>query len=209
MKTINNLKKYSFYALMATGLFFASCSDDDEAPEAENEEEVITDVQLIFTNNADDKDVVKAMAQDPDGEGIEELEVKGPINLKAETTYTLTMKIENKLDPNDPEDITEEIEGEDDEHQFFFSFSSDAFSNPEGNGNIDKASDPLIYNDQDENGNKVGLSTSWTTSASALADGTFTVRLQHQPDGLKTATSGVEAGDADFILPFVLNIQAQ
>ena len=206
MKTINYFKKYSFYALMATGLFFASCSDDD-APEAENDEEVITDVTLTFTNTADPTDVVTAMAQDPDGEGIEELEVKGAINLKAEATYTLTLQIENKLDTNDPEDITEEIEEEDHEHQFFFSFSNDAFSNPTGNGNIDKASDPLVYNDKDENNYPVGLSTTWTTSASALAAGTFTVRLQHQPDGLKTATSGVEAGDADFNLTFVLNIQ--
>ena len=191
---------------MATGLCFASCSDDD-VPPAENDEEVITDVTLTFTNSADPTDVVTALAQDPDGEGIEELEVKDAINLKPETTYTLTLQIENKLDANDPEDITEEIAEEDHEHQFFFSFSNDAFSNPAGNGNIDTASDPLVYKDEDENGNPVGLSTTWTTSAAALAAGTFTVRLLHQPDGLKTATSGVEVGDADFDLTFVLNIQ--
>ncbi len=205
MKTTNYLKKYSFYALMSTGLCFASCSDDD-VPPAENDEEVITDVTLTFTNNADGTDVVTALAQDPDGEGIDELVAKEPIELKAETTYTLTIKVENKLDANDPEDISEEIAEEDHEHQFFFSFSNDAFSNPTGNGNIDAASDPVVYNDEDENDSPVGLSTSWTTAASALS-GFFTVRLQHQPDGLKTATSGVDAGDADFNLTFILNIQ--
>ena len=39
--------------------------------------------------------------------------------------------------------------------------------------------------------------------ASAVSAGTFTVRLQHQPD-VKTATSGTNDGDTDFELQFVL-----
>jgi len=58
----------------------------------------------------------------------------------------------------------------------------------------------------DGNGNPLGLSTSWTTGSNNLADGTFTIRLQHQPD-VKSATSGASDGDTDFELKFVLNIQ--
>ena len=68
------------------------------------------------------------------------------------------------------EDIGEEIAEEDDEHQVFFAFTDGAFSNPTGNGNIDNASDPINYNDQDDNGNPVGLSTSWT-AGDALSSG--------------------------------------
>jgi len=205
MKKVNELKMYSFYVLMAMGVILTGCSEDDEAPEPENEEEVITDVKLIFTNDADAADLVTARAQDPDGVGVQELELLDEITLGIDKSYTLTIEIENNLD-SPGEDVAEEIEEEDKEHQFFFSFSADAFTNPAGNGNIDNSSDPMKYNDMDGNGNPLGLSTSWTTGSNNLADGTFTIRLQHQPD-VKSATSGASDGDTDFELKFVLNIQ--
>lgn len=210
---MNYLKKYSVYALLLTGVLFTSCKKDDDevAPETENEEEVITDVKLIFTNDSDANDVVEARAQDPDGEGVEELVVLDEINLDSTKTYTLTFEIMNNLDPDDPEDIGEEIKEEDDEHQLFFSFSDDVFNSPKGNGNIDNASDPIVYNDTDGKGNPVGLSTTWNPRVpdvlGEVFKGTFTVRLQHQPD-VKTATSGADDGDTDFELEFVLNIKS-
>jgi len=218
MKTINKFKILSYLAVLFTSITFTSCSDDDDsnggttdAPDEVNEVEVITNVTLMFTNTNDASDVVTATATDPDGEGIQELQIGGPITLKPSTEYTLTYTIENALDPSDVEDIVAEILEEDNEHQLFFSFSENAFSNPIGNGNIDNASDPLNYNDMDENDLPVGLSTSWTTPATTLADGNFTVKLQHQPavDGVavKTSTSTSEDGDTDFDLTFVLNIE--
>lgn len=229
MKTVSYFKKYSLYTLLAAGVLFTSC--DEDVPEAENEVEVITDVTLIFTNEDDATDIVEAHAEDTDGEGIEELIVEDEINLDADKTYILTFDIENALaeededeheddehdehddDDDDDEhshgaDITADIEKEDDEHQLFFSFSSDAFASPTGDGNIDAnatGSEAINYNDADDNGNPVGLSTSWTTSSDALSDGEFTVRLQHQPD-VKSATSGADDGETDFELEFVLNI---
>ncbi|MEM7485130.1 MAG: GTP cyclohydrolase [Bacteroidota bacterium] len=207
MKTIEKFMNYRLLALLFAGLMITSCSDDDDAPEEEEELEVITSVTLIFTNDADATDTVTATATDSDGLGVAELEVQGGITLAADTQYTLTFEILNGLDPDDVEDIGEEILDEDNEHQFFFSFTADAFDSPGGNGNIDTASDPINYNDQDENGNPVGLSTSWTTPASGTTtDGTFTVRLQHQPD-IKTDSTGANDGEDDFDLEFVLNIQ--
>lgn len=205
MNTLEFFKNYRLIALLLAAITISSCSDDDDVPPDENDEEVITDVTLIFTNVANSSDVVMASAQDPDGIGAQELEVLGEINLSASTSYTLTMEIFNNLE-TPGEDIGEEILGEDDEHQFFFSFSTDAFTNPSGNGNIDNTSDPLDYDDVDENNNPVGLSTSWATSATAVSGGTFTARLQHQPD-IKTGTTGANDGDTDFELTFVLNIQ--
>lgn len=204
MKTIELLKNFRLIALLFVGLTVLSCSDDDDVPEEEEELEVITDVTLVFTNNADANDVVMASAQDPDGEGAQELVVQDPITLNVDTQYTLTLEIFNNLE-TPGEDIGGEILEEDDEHQFFFSFS-DAFDSPMGDGNIDTASDPINYNDSDDNGNPVGLSTNWTTPITPTAGGNFTVRLQHQPD-IKTATTGASDGDTDFNLTFVLNIQ--
>ncbi|WP_373519586.1 GTP cyclohydrolase [Pricia sp.] len=198
-------KKYGKYALLLGGAVLTSCSNDDDAPEEENVLEVFTDVNLVFTNTADGSDVVRARAQDPDGIGVQELTILDEITLTSGATYTLGFEVLNALDPSDPEDIAAEIREEDNEHQFFFSFSADAFTDPAGNGNIDNATDPLNYADMDENGNPVGLSTTWT-AGDVLADGSFTARLQHQPD-VKTATSDVNDGDTDFDLTFVLNIE--
>lgn len=202
-----NFKKISIYTLLSASVLFTACKKDDDevVPAVENEQEIITDVKLIFTNNADSTDIVEAKAQDPDGTGVEELKILDEITLDASKTYNLTFEIMNNLE-SPGEDIGEEIKEEDNEHQFFFSFSENAFTNPTGNGNIDSASDPIVYNDKDENGNSVGLSTSWTTSSTQLSKGTFTAKLQHQPD-VKTVTSGSNDGDTDFELKFVLNIQ--
>ena len=199
MKNIFRLN-YLLYTVL-TLFIFTACEEDEAAPEEENEVEVFTDVKLVFTPTGGGA-AVEAAAQDPDGAGVQELQVLGAINLAANTSYTLTMVIENCLE-SPCELMNEEIEEEDDEHQFFFAFTNDAFTSPAGNGNIDSASDPINYNDSDGNGNPVGLNTKWTTGSAST--GTFTVQLQHQPD-VKTATSGSTDGDTDFALTFNLNI---
>ena len=205
MTTLETLKKYSFYSLLGLGILLVGCNPDEEVPEPVEELEVITTVTLIFTNDADDTDVVTASAVDPDGEGILDLEILDDINLDADKTYTLTYEILNGLE-TPAEDIGEEISEEDDEHQLFYAFTEGAFADPSGDGNIDNAADAVNYNDQDDNGNNLGLNTTWTTSADALSSGSFRVKLQHQPD-LKTSTSDSNTGDNDFDLEFVLNIQ--
>lgn len=204
---MNLFRKSSLYLALIAAVLFTSCKkdDDDEGPDKENEEEVITDVKLIFTNDDDASDVVEARAEDPDGEGVEELKIIDEITLDTSKSYTLTFEIFNNLE-TPGEDIGEEIAEEDDEHQIFFSFSNDAFLTPTGNGNIDDETDPLNYNDEDGNGNPVGLSTSWSTSDTKLTGGFFTVRLQHQPD-IKSGSTGATQGDTDFELQFVLNIE--
>jgi len=193
-----NILLYSLLSLV----IFTACEDDDVVPEEEEEMEVITDVTLIFTSDAGA--VVTASAQDPDGEGVQELVVLDEIQLQAGTNYTLTFDIMNNLE-TPGESIGEEIAEEDDEHQIFFAWTEGAFSNPTGNGNIDNASDPVNYNDADGNGNALGLNTSWTAGDPTTA-ASFTVRLQHQPD-VKTSTSGANDGDTDFELQFRLTIQ--
>ncbi|NBC02847.1 MAG: GTP cyclohydrolase [Bacteroidetes bacterium] len=206
MYYLNNITKSGILLLLAAFLF-AACGTDSspDDPPIENEEEIITDITLTFTNLDDDSDVVTARAQDPDGDGAEELQVLDDIQLQAGVTYRLTYEIFNGLE-SPPEDIGEEIEEEADEHQFFFQFTENAFSNPEGDGNFDNADDPINYEDFDNEGNPVGLETTWTTSGETLADGSFRVRLQHQPD-IKSSSTTVNDGDTDLDITFTLIIQ--
>ncbi len=173
--------------------------NDPNAPPCENEEEIITDVTLTFTP-ADGGDPVVARAQDPDGFGPLDLEILDDIDLLESTEYTLTIELFNSIEG---EDITEEIMEEDDEHMFFFAWTEGLFTDPMGDGNADNRDDMVNYNDFDENGFPVGLSTDWTTSM-GMSSGTFRIVLKHQPDA-KSATSTVEDGGTDVDLTWNVN----
>ena len=172
--------------------------DDMDAPECENEEELIDRVTLTFIPEMG-TDTIVAVATDPDGPGPMDLQVE-PINLVQNTTYELSIMVENTIEG---EDITEEIEEEDEEHQFFFAWTGDIFSDPTGDGNIDNRDDPVNYNDQDDNGLPIGLSTNWTTNV-AMSPGTFRVVLKHQPD-IKSETSTSEDGGTDIDITWDVN----
>lgn len=193
-------------------LFFAfGCNDDDLMPPGDvNPEEIITDVNLIFTP-VSVGEIVTATAKDIDGEGPLDLEVTKDIVLNANTTYTLSMVILNAEDPADIEDITKEIDEEKDEHMFFFAWTESIFSDPAGNGNADNRSDAVNYNDKDENGLPVGLSSSWTTGETTTSTNTFRVVLKHQPPvnstAAKTATSAISDGDTDIDITWEITIQ--
>ena len=113
---MEKFKNYLLIGLIGSSLLISSCGDDDEVPPEEEELEVITDVTLVFTNTADASDVVRASAEDPDGDGAADLVVEDEITLTSGATYTLTFEIFNNLE-TPGEDIGEEIEDEDDEQQ--------------------------------------------------------------------------------------------
>ncbi|NND09559.1 MAG: T9SS type A sorting domain-containing protein [Saprospiraceae bacterium] len=172
--------------------------DDPEAPECENEEEVIDRVTLTFAP-AEGGDTVVAVASDPDGPGPQDLVVED-IDLIQSTTYQLSIKVENTIEG---EDISEEIAEEDEEHQFYFAWTEQLFSDPTGDGNIDSRDGPVNYLDFDENALPVGLSTSWTT-VEGMQSGTFRVALKHQPD-MKSSSSSFDDGGTDIDIVWNIN----
>jgi hypothetical protein len=185
-------------------LFLAGCGDFHELPPPppiENEEEIITDVILTFTPDGGSVPVT-ATAQDPDGEGPQDLEITRDIMLSPNTAYTLTIDLQNSIAG---ESITEEVEAEADEHLFFFEWTVGIFGDPPGNGNVDNRNDPVNYDDQDEYGLPLGLSTSWETGSAAM--GVFTVILKHQPDDIKTAASTANDGETDVNLTWDITVQ--
>lgn len=170
---------------------FTACDSDD--PEPVNEEELITTVELTFTNDNNASDVVTASFTDLDGEGGNDPIIDN-ISLMANATYTLTVKFLNE-EETPAEDITEEVEEEDDEHQVFYVATGAEFT--------------YAYGDQDSNQNPLGLTGTVTTGAAS--NGTLQVILIHEPN--KTA-AGVRDGDptnagieSDIDVTFNLSIQ--
>lgn len=201
------MKRLSYIAsslLLGLILFLAACNNEDDLPPVENEEETITHVTLTFTPQGGGTPV-EATWVDADGEGSGN-PVLSDIVLAPNTTYTLGIELSNRLDPDDPEDITEEVEEEGAEHMFFFGWTDGLFTDPTGDGNIGEGnrSNPVNYEDEDANGLPLGLETSWTTGDAAT--GTFRVMLAHQPDE-KSETSSSTTGDPDVDIAWDLIVQ--
>jgi hypothetical protein len=195
--------RLSLSLLAAVTAFASACTEED--PPKENVPELITQVTLTFTPVSGGT-AVTATATDPDGDGVQDIEVDGPVNLTAGQSYTLTLELVNGLaTPGSPGyDLTEEIDEEAEEHLFFFGWTGAVFSDPPGDGNIDARSGEVDYNDSDAGGLPLGLSTSWT-AASTPGSGTLRIVLKHQP-GTKSATSESTDGETDLDLSFDVTV---
>lgn len=162
-------------AMAALPLFFVTSCEKNEPddPIIPNEEEVITTLNFTLIPIGVGNTVVLSF-QDLDGNGGSAPTISGGI-LDTNTTYTGSLELLNELE-SPALDITEEVQNEAEEHQFFFQTSIDGMN--------------IIYDDMDANGNPIGLSTLITTNGASA--GSLTVILRHEPD--KNA-SGVSIGD--------------
>lgn len=162
--------KYLLLTFLAGSLLITSCKDDPEPP---NEEEIITTVMYTLTPDGGGTSVTMSF-EDLDGDGGNAATIVGG-TLAANTSYTASLDLLNEAE-SPAEVITEEIEEEDEDHQFFFASTIADIS--------------FAYGDMDADGNPVGLSSTLTTGAAG--SGTLTVTLRHEP--MKSAT-GVADGD--------------
>lgn len=165
------LSQISILALFALILGATSCEKDD--PIIPNEEELITSVNFTLTPQDGGTSVLLSF-QDLDGDGGSNPIITGGV-LQAETTYEGSLQFFNEQEvPVD--DITAEVREEDEEHQLFYQSDLPGLT--------------IDYNDQDANGDPLGLITVITTAGPGT--GNITVILRHEPD---KSASGVSNGD--------------
>ena len=186
-----NFNRIFLIALLFSVVFFVGCDDND--PEPENPEELITTVELSFTEIGG-TDMVEMVFRDLDGDGGDPPEITGG-TLKANTEYDLVVSMFNETE-TPPEPIHEEVEEEDEEHQLFFSFTPDI-------GIMH------TYEDEDPNGNPLGLeNTMETDNAGTTA---LTVVLRHEPDKFGTGVSDGDitnaGGETDIEVTFPVTVQ--
>lgn len=170
MKTLKTL-----VILISASVILSSCSDDSNKAAPPNEEELITTVKVTLTNGSN---VITLTSKDLDLDGPN-LPIVTEGNLSANTTYSGEVFLLNETE--DPaEVISAEIEESAEEkldHQFFYGANSGLLGT-------------FIYNDEDGNGNPIGLRFTFTTGAAST--GNLSVILRHLPN--KSAT-GVSSGD--------------
>lgn len=186
LQTMKTMKNISFYALLSIAMI--GCSDDDSAPEVINDEELITTVILTLTPDSGDQVVLTTV--DLDGDGPDEPVTTVVGNFSENTIYDGTVAF---LDESgeEVEDITQEVIEEADEHQVFYTISEGL--------NIQ-----TNYEDQDSQGNPLGVQI--TLSTGAASEGSLTVTLRHEPvkpnDGLESA-----GGETDIATSFDVTIE--
>ncbi|ASV32100.1 type 1 periplasmic binding fold superfamily protein [Maribacter cobaltidurans] len=145
LETLKTKSIIGFLTLCVTAISFTSCSNDDDNPDPVNEEEIITTMNVTLSATGG---TITLQSQDLDGEGPNAPVISVSGNLSANTTYNGSIQLLNETE-TPAEDITEEVEEEDEEHQFFFT-ASGALSGVE-------------YDDEDGNGNPVGINFTLTT----------------------------------------------
>tara|TARA_B110001452_G_scaffold259466_1_gene255857 strand:- start:640 stop:1194 length:555 start_codon:yes stop_codon:yes gene_type:complete len=184
MKTM----KFLSTTIFASALIFSCSSDDDSTPEPVLEEEVITTMTITLT--ADGQADVILQTQDLDGDGPDLPVVTVSGDLSENTMYSGSIVLLNETE--DPaENITEEIEEEALEHQFFYTI---------GNG-LNAETD---YNDADSDGNPIGLD--FVLSTNSVSSGSITFTLRHEPT---KPNMGIEdaGGETDIEATFDIAIQ--
>lgn len=190
MKTIKNIV---LITVALSTLFVTGCKKDDDDPKPSgnnnppvHEEELITSVILSFVDTAGVQPSVQYAFRDPDGDGGNAPTQHDTIRLVANTYYNATIQLLNESE-SPAEDITLEVQDEDDEHIFCYT---------PANTNV-----TVVRTDSDGT-YEVGITSRWGTGAAAT--GETTVTLKHQP-GVKDGTCA--PGDTDVEVTFVTIVQ--
>ena len=208
----HHMRTSSQFVFLSLGVTLAivpvGCGED--SADGGNEGEVITTVTLTFTPSGGGTPVVAAV-DDLDGDGGNAPTIR-PVTLTA-GIFDMSVRFENKLE-NPPEDITEEVEDEADQHQVFF--TGNAVNGP---ATTNQAGAPLMhsYGDTDLKGLPIGLANKVTA---VKGTGMLTVTLRHLPPvndmAVKSATlaetvrsGGFSAigGDTDVQVTFPVTVQ--
>ncbi|MCX2679382.1 type 1 periplasmic binding fold superfamily protein [Galbibacter sp. EGI 63066] len=184
------MKKVKFLStvLFAT-LLFASCSNDDDTPEPVNEEEVITTMTATLTPDGGGT-AITLQTRDLDGDGPDAPVVTVSGNLAAGVTYNGTIVLLNETE-SPAENITEEVEEESLDHQFFYT----------SGGGLDVTT---AYSNFDSEENPLG--TEFTLTAGAVSSGTLTFTLRHEPTKPNTGL-GDAGGETDIEATFNVMVE--
>lgn len=183
--------KLLFFSSIFVLLFASSCKDD-EIPEVPVQPELITTLTYTLTPEGGGDAVVLSF-QDLDDDGpIAPITQNG--TLQNTTTYNGVLTFLNEsVDPS--ENITEEVEAEDEEHQVFFVTNNDFVT--------------VAYDDTDSDGNPIGLSSKLTTSQTGTTD--LTITLRHEPNkaGENVSTGDITnaGGETDIEVTFNVEIE--
>ncbi|GAB3897156.1 hypothetical protein GCM10028803_15340 [Larkinella knui] len=171
---------------VAMGLV-TGCNDKADEPEPADENELITTVNLKFTESGTTT-VQTFSYRDPDGDGGQAPTKFDRIVLKANKTYDLAVELlDESKTPTD--DVSKEVAEKSGEHLFVFTLTPASLAT-------------YSYGDKDAKNLPIGLKG--TVKTNAAGTGKLKVQLRHQPN----AKDGTPApGSDDVNVDFDLTVQ--
>jgi len=180
----------SYYLFIAFFLFsLSSCLKD---PEETNEEELITTLKYKLTPVTGGNEVIMIF-KDLDGAGGNAAQITGG-TLSKNIAYTGVIELLNEQ-ANPVINITQEVQTEAADHQFFFSA-------------LNGLTTTVVYTDMDNNGNPIGISTRLSTGA--VSNGKLKITLRHEPNksaqGVKDGLITNAGGETDIEVEFPVNV---
>ena len=183
---MKNLKLLTALFIAITSLI--SCDNDDDIIPV-NEEEVITTMTVTLVPVGGGT-TITLQTRDLDGDGPNPPVKNVSGNLIKNVSYNGSIVLLNETeDPS--ENITEEVEEEDDEHQFFYTIGGTLNAN-------------TTYENFDGDGNPLG--TEFSLDAGDASNGTLTFTLRHEP--MKPNSGLVDAGgETDISATFNVTIE--
>lgn len=170
--------------IIATALLWASCKKEEknvQPPDPENE--VITTVKLVATNNADITDISTALWKDLTPNDGNPDTSQATLKLKKDAVYTVSVLFLDET-KNPAADITQEVSDRGNYHLICYAPSSGL--------NLS-----VIRTDKDSNSPalEIGLKSKFTTGAAGT--GKLNVSLHHQPSGKNGTDCSIGSTDAD------------
>ncbi len=173
-------------------LFFASCKrdpcKDPSVPgcNQNEEEELITTIELLFTDPSDSTFQLTAVFTDPDGPGGNSPE-SDTIVLDTNHIYYVSLSVRNESDSSNIINLTPEILAEGDEHFICF---------------IPPIASFLISSTDSDGTYPIGLNSKWESIGAVSS--TVRVMIKHQPAGLKNGTCVPGETDAEVDFPILV-----
>jgi hypothetical protein len=171
--------------LLSSLFIMQGCKKDEDlvpVPLPINEPELITTLKLEFTDSSNTSNKVTVIFKDPDGDGGNEPTQFDSLKLQANKTWFFETTLLNES-VNPPENITEEILEEADDHLFVYSLSG--------------INSTVQITDKDSKNLPLGLKGTWRTGGASV--GNTTVILKHQP-GIKDGSA--DKGETDVEVTF-------
>lgn len=194
---LNTWTNVALFSVILLSLGLTACdnpADDDDA----GEQEFITKITIRLEEQGS-QNVVNIVWSDPNGDGIGDF--TGTAAIKSNKTYKGSIELLNELTTDlDERDVTKEIEEEADEHQFFYTFSS----------NLSPFA-VVTITDRDSRGLPVGLEFDLVTATlpggTASLTGSLNIVLSHYTTITKTGTNPGNEEDVNISAPVTISAQ--
>lgn len=184
------MKTFKILSFLVFGMIaLNSCSDDDPAPDPINEEEIITTFTATLIPQGGGINIT-LQTRDLDGDGPNPPSITVSGDFLANTTYDGTIVLLNETE-TPAENITDEVEAEDLEHQFFYTVG----------GGLDAT---VEYDNFDSNNNPLG--TAFTLTTGTASSGSLGFTLRHEPTKPNTGLADA-GGETDLAVTFSVTIQ--